>query len=200
MLEASPTNSEESTVKLPESKKKLIFASVCTYIGRRSMIHRSLLTFAAILLLSHQAGAETILVKLEPPQGAKLVGKYAAKGAQIYVCTAKAGANEWIFKAPEAELRDAQGQVFAKHYAGPSWEAADGSKIVGTVLANEAAPTAGAIPWLLLSAKASGTGVLARARFVQRLNTSGGVAPAGSCPTIGAEERVGYSADYVIYE
>jgi hypothetical protein len=36
--------------------------------------------------------------------------------------------------------------VFAKHYAGPTWEAADGSKIVGKALANEPAPKAGAIP------------------------------------------------------
>jgi hypothetical protein len=164
------------------------------------MVHRSLPALVAVLLLSTRAEAESVPAKLEPPQGAALIGKYAAKGVQIYVCTTKAGTNEWVFKAPEAELRDAQGQVFAKHYAGPSWEAADGSKIVGTVLASEAAPATGAIAWLLLSAKTSGAGVLAQARFVQRINTSGGAAPAGSCPTIGAEERVSYSADYVIYK
>jgi hypothetical protein len=163
------------------------------------MIHRFSLAFAAMLLLSHRAGAESVPVKLEVPQGAALIGKYAAKGVQIYVCATKAGTNEWMFKAPEAELRDAQGQVFAKHYAGPSWEAADGSKIVGTVLASEAAPVTGAIPWLLLSAKTSGAGVLAQARFVQRIDTAGGVAPTNPCPTAGAEERVSYSADYVIY-
>ena len=60
-------------------------------------------------------------------------GRYAAKGVQIYVCAAKDGANEWALKGPEAELRDAQGQIFAKHYVGPSWEATDGSKIIGKV-------------------------------------------------------------------
>jgi hypothetical protein len=69
------------------------------------------------------------------------------------------------FKAPEAELIDAQGRLFAKQYAGPSWEAADGSKIVGKVLANEPAPKAGAIPWLLLSTESSGLGGTCRRAF-----------------------------------
>jgi hypothetical protein len=109
-------------------------------------------------------------------------------------------ANEWSLKAPEAELIDAQGRLFAKHYAGPTWEAPDGSKIVGKVLANEPAPKAGAIPWLLLATESSESGVLAGVRFVQRVNTSGGVGPTGACPTIGAEQRVEYTADYIFYK
>ena len=144
--------------------------------------------------------AEDISAKLAPPAGAKLVGKYAAKGVQIYSCAAKGTANEWTFKAPEAVLTDAYGKAFAKHYAGPTWEAADGSKIVGKALANEPAPKAGAIPWLLLSVESSGTGVLAGARFVQRVNTVGGVGPTGACPMAGAEQRVDYTADYIIYK
>ncbi len=129
-----------------------------------------------------------------------LLGQYAAKGVQIYVCRVKGAADEWDFKAPEAELRDAQGRPFAKHYAGPTWEAPDGSKAVGKVLANEAAPKTGAIPWLLLSAQSSASGVLAGVRFIQRVNTSGGVGPTGMCPTVGAEQRVDYAADYIFYK
>jgi hypothetical protein len=124
----------------------------------------------------------------------------SAKGVQIYVCTDKGGASEWGFKAPEAELTDAHGRLFAKHYAGPTWEAPDGSKIVGKILANEPAPKADAIPWLLLSAESSGSGVLAGARFVQRVNTSGGVGPTDTCPTAGTERRVEYTADYIFYK
>ena len=131
------------------------------------MLTRSLFTFAAFALFAGSAIAQHIPAKLAPPQEGLLVGKYAAKGVQIYVCTVKGVANEWGFKAPEAELIDAQGRPFAKHYAGPTWEAPDGSKIVGKVLANEPAPKAGAIPWLLLSTESSGSGVLAGARFVQ---------------------------------
>jgi Protein of unknown function (DUF3455) len=164
------------------------------------MLGRSLLAFAILALLSESVMAEDIPAKLAPPVGAKLVGKYAAKGVQIYVCAAKGTTNEWSFKAPEAMLTDAHGKAFAKHYAGPTWEAADGSKIVGKALANEPAPKAGAIPWLLLSVESSGSGVLAGARFVQRVNTVGGVGPAGACPAAGAEQRVDYTADYIIYK
>ena len=90
--------------------------------------------------------------------------------------------------------------MFAKHYAGPTWEAPDGSKVVGKVLVNELAPKAGAIPWLLLSTESSGSGVLAGVRFVQRVNTSGGLGPTGAFPTTGTERRVDYTADYIFYK
>jgi hypothetical protein len=144
--------------------------------------------------------AQDIPATLALPQGDTEVGKYAAEGVQIYVCRVKGAATEWSFKAPEAELVDAQGRPFARHYAGPTWEAPDGSKIVGTVLASEPAPKAGAIPWLLLSTESSASGVLAGVRFVQRVNTSGGAGPTGKCPTVGTEQRVDYTADYIFYK
>jgi hypothetical protein len=167
-----------------------------------SMLTRWYFTFAVLAPFflapfSVSAVAQDISAKLAPLQE---VGKYAAKGVQIYVCSVKGATNEWGFKAPEAELIDAQGRPFAKHYAGPTWEAPDGSKIVGKALANEPAPKAGAIPWLLLSTQSSGSGVLAGVRFVQRVNTSGGVGPTGACPTIGTEQRVDYTADYIFYK
>jgi Protein of unknown function (DUF3455) len=164
------------------------------------MLTRSLFTFAALALFAVSATAQDIPAKLALPQERPLVGKYAAKGVQIYVCRVKGAANEWDFKAPEAGLTDAQGRPFAKHYAGPTWEAPDGSKIVGKVLANEPAPKAGAIPWLLLSTESSGSGVLAGVRFVQRVSTAGGVGSTGACPTVGTEQRVDYTADYIFYK
>jgi hypothetical protein len=164
------------------------------------MLTRLLFTSAALAFCTVSAIAQDIPAELALPLERPLVGKYAAKGVQIYVCRVEGVANEWEFKAPEAELTDAQGRLFAKHYAGPTWEARDGSKIVGKVLANEPAPKAGAIPWLLLSTESSGSGVLAGARFVQRVNTSGGVGPTGACPTVGTEQRVDYTADYIFYK
>jgi Protein of unknown function (DUF3455) len=166
------------------------------------MLTRLLFILAALALLPDLAfpQSQDVPPALAPQQGAMLLGKYAATGVQIYVCHAKGAANEWAFKAPEAKLVDAEGRPFAKHYAGPSWEAPDGSKAVGKVLANEPAPKADAIPWLLLSTESSGPGELAGVRFVQRVNTSGGVAPSEMCPTIGAEQRVDYTADYVFYK
>jgi hypothetical protein len=164
------------------------------------MLTRSLFTFAALSLFAVSALAQDIPAKLVPPQPLSLVGKYVAKGVQIYICTVKGSASEWDFKAPEAELIDAQGRSFAKHYAGPTWEARDGSKIVGKILASEPAPKTGAIPWLLLAAESSGSGVLGGTRFVQRSNTSGGIGPIGACPTAGTERRVEYTADYIFFK
>jgi hypothetical protein len=170
--------------------------------SRPCMLTRLLFIFAALALPRDLAfpQSQDIPPSLAPQQGATLLGKYAAKGIQIYVCRVKGATNEWAFKAPEAELVDPEGRPFAKHYAGPTWEAPDGSKAVGKVLANEPAPKAGAIPWLLLSAESSASGALSGVRFVQRINTSGGVAPSGACPTVGAEQRVDYTADYIFYK
>ena len=65
------------------------------------------------------------------------------------------------------------------------------------------APAATAIPWLLLRAtSASGTGVWGSVSYVQRLNTTGGKAPATGCDatTVNGEVRVDYTADYYFYE
>jgi hypothetical protein len=166
------------------------------------MLTRLLFTFAALALFPDLARPQSpdIPAALALPQGAMLLGQYVGNGVQIYVCRVRGAANEWGFKAPEAELLDAQGRPFAKHYAGPTWEAPDGSKIVGKVLVSEPAPKAGAIPWLLLSTEPSASGVLAGVRFVQRVNTSGGVGSTGACLTVGTERRVAYTANYIFYK
>ena len=81
-----------------------------------------------------------------------------ATGVQIYECNAAKDAPakfEWIFKAPEAELFDRTGYRIGKHYAGPTWESNDGSKVVGEVKAQDNGPDVDAIPWLLLGAKSN---------------------------------------------
>ena len=93
----------------------------------------------------------------------------------------------------------AKDKKIGKHYAGPTWESNDGSKVVGEVKANDDGPDATAIPWLLLSAKAtSGQGVFSPVKSIQRLYTSGGKAPAAGCDAAhtGQEARVAYKARY----
>ena len=143
---------------------------------------------------------------LRAAQGERLLTVLLAKGVQIYECRAKAdkpGVAEWAFIGPEAELLDARGQRVGKHYGGPSWEAADGSKLVGTVKAKADAPEDGAIPWLLLSTKSVGAaGTFSAVSSIQRVNTVGGVAPpAAGCTSaaLGKTERVGYTADYRLW-
>jgi hypothetical protein len=143
---------------------------------------------------------------LRPTASERLLMVLAAKGVQVYECRAKAdkpGAAEWAFVAPQAELFDARGKLVGKHYGGPSWEAADGSKLVGAVKARADAPEGGAIPWLLLSTTSVGAaGAFSAVTSIQRVNTVGGAAPpADGCTTasVGRTERVGYTADYRLW-
>jgi len=129
----------------------------------------------------------------------------AATGVQIYECRAANGLNsayEWAFVAPEADLFDPRGMKVGRHYAGPSWEAVDGSKIVGSVTASAAAPDAVAIPWLLLGAKSVGpAGTFSQVSTVRRVHTRGGMAPVSGCSaaTAGTVERIPYTADYYFF-
>jgi hypothetical protein len=137
------------------------------------------------------------------PTGERAVERLAARGVQIYECRNKVGGTgtEWVFVAPDADLFDTQGAPAGKHYAGPHWEVADGSRIIGTVKSRVDAPLAGAIPWLLLSARSvGGPGRFAKITSVQRVNTAGGAAPAASCDatSLGRTERVPYTADYIL--
>ena len=140
---------------------------------------------------------------LRVPDGQPLLLRAAARGAQIYTCKVKAAdpaAFEWVLKAPEAELFDQSGARIGRHYAGPTWESADGSRVVGEVMQRSAVQ--GAIPWLLLRAKSNeGSGTFASVKYIQRLDTSGGVAPSGGCDAAheGAEASVDYSANYDFY-
>lgn len=143
---------------------------------------------------------------LKVPGGERPVLKVLAKGVQIYTCaasTTNAGGFEWTLKAPEAELFDEQGTKVGKHYAGPTWEATDGSKVVGAVKERADAPDGKGIPWLLLTAKEnSGNGVLSKISSVQRVETVAGFAPNSADCTQAkkdSEVRVNYSASYYFY-
>lgn len=142
---------------------------------------------------------------LHPPAGEESFLKVHATGVQIYECAAKASAPTvfgWQFRGPEATLVDANGQIVGRHFAGPSWQATDGSTIVGQVSATFASPQIGSVPWLLLTVKShSGEGLLAQATSVQRVDTEGGAAPSAACAEGNAHEvaRVGYSATYIFW-
>jgi hypothetical protein len=101
--------------------------------------------------------AVSIPEPLRVPSDQSLLFTAAAKGVQIYICTAKAESKtdfEWTLKAPSADLFADSGVLLGKHYAGPTWELkSDGSKVVGVVSNKVNAPQKDAIPLLLLKAK-----------------------------------------------
>ncbi len=140
---------------------------------------------------------------LRPSASEALQRTLSATGVQIYECRAAAAGSsgpEWAFVAPEATLADAQGAVVGRHYAGPTWEALDGSKVVGVVKAKADAP--GSIAWLLLTTHSTGKpGLFANVVSVQRVATVGGAMPATGCgtATVGQVARVPYTAQYTQY-
>jgi Protein of unknown function (DUF3455) len=149
----------------------------------------------ALSILAAGCSPSTVRVpdNLKPGANESLALVAAATGVQIYECRDR----KWAFVAPQAELWDARGRLIGTHYAGPHWELADGSKIVGAVKQRADAPEAGAIPWLLLGAKSVGAeGAFSKVTSIQRVATHGGVAPAGACDKPGEEARVYYTADY----
>jgi hypothetical protein len=143
--------------------------------------------------------------KLKPQSNESLAMIVSAKGVQIYECRAKkdqAGAYEWAFVAPEADLFDAGGKTLGKHFAGPRWQSNDGSTIAGTVKERADAPVGNAIPWLLLSAKSVGPdGSFSKVTSIQRVNTVGGVARQEGCSQagVGTKARINYTADYYFF-
>jgi hypothetical protein len=128
-----------------------------------------------------------------------------ASGVQIYECNAtKTDPTrfEWVFKAPEADLFDIAGKNIGKHYAGPTWESNDGSKVVGEVKARDDGTDTNAIPWLLLTVKSNeGNGIFGKTQSIQRLKTVGGKAPVDGCDQAqaGKVARVAYRATYYFY-
>ena len=159
----------------------------------------------ATLFAAGCATQHTVAVpdKLKPGASESLAMIVPAKGVQIYECRAgKDGNFEWAFVAPEAELFDTRGNRIGKHYAGPHWEAADGSKILASLKERVDAPQADAIPWLLLNAKSVGpAGSFSKVTSIQRVNTVGGIAPKSGCSkaSAGAPARVNYTADYYFF-
>lgn len=134
---------------------------------------------------------------LEVPAGSQLAAQLYAEGVQIY----RWDGTKWVFVAPSARLfaePEASGQV-GTHYAGPTWESVSGSKVVGSVI-RRCTPDASAIPWLLLSAVSSeGPGIFQGVTLLQRVNTTGGIAPTRPGSFIGELANVPYTAVYQFY-
>jgi hypothetical protein len=139
---------------------------------------------------------------LNPPAAATIELGLPATGVQVYACTsAKPGeAPAWTLEGPHALLSSGD-HVTAIHFAGPTWQALDGSQVKGARLASADAPSATAIPWLLLSAATTGAGSFAQTTHIQRLDTVGGKAPSTGCDPghLGAKVLVPYRASYFFY-
>lgn len=159
---------------------------------------------------------------LDVPTGHQLYFVGHATGTQNYVCVPSPSGPIWKFIAPQATLFQrlwgGLSQQITTHFlaanpieggvARPTWlHSFDSSQVWGRAVASSSDPAyveAGAIPWLLLEVVGARRGpmggdALAHTTFIQRLNTSGGIAPGPSCSEVGSIALVPYRTDYFFY-
>ena len=144
--------------------------------------------------------------KLAVPDGHKLFLVSDAIGVQIHACNANGTGYRWDFVGPRATLYDANGKPLMTHFGGPTWRAKDGSQVVGS-LDDKVTVDPTAIPWLRLRAASTAAGAdgdrLAATTYVQRLATTGGLAPAAelcNAETVGTVAEVPYTAVYTFWK
>lgn len=140
------------------------------------------------------------------PAGHRVAMETVGIGEITYECRAKAdaaGAFEWVFVGPKADLNGRNGARLGRYYGPPAtWEVSDGSRITGAQIAVAPAGS-GNIPLQLVKANpAMGSGAMTGVSYVQRLATRGGVAPAVPCDAagVGRKEIVRYQADYIFWK
>jgi len=138
--------------------------------------------------------------QIKAPTEVEPVLELGATGVQIFRCEAQKEGFRWVFRLPEAELRDLRGQVVAHHGANYSFEHVDGSRLIGTIVGYDAAPGGDSILWLLLRTQSYGQGEFEKVTYVQRVDTSGGTPP-GQCAADQVSQilRVPFSAKFIFY-
>jgi hypothetical protein len=156
---------------------------------------------AGLVGLALAGSAQAAPSPVTPPAGHVPFDATFAVGVQIYKCDG----NAWTFVAPRATLHNIVGRKVGDHFAGPTWQYRDGSAVVAAKAAEEPSPI-GSIPHLLLRRVSSTPGKtgdhLTKTTFIQRLVTTGGVAPAAATCTpeaAGTVSEVRYTAAYVFW-
>ena len=142
---------------------------------------------------------------LKVPPGNVLLLQAYGKVVQKYVCPVSASSKAIPHAILLKDDRD-EGDLVAIHFGGPTWEALDGSSVVGVttpgILQSAPAPDPDGVPWLRLTAKShEGNGLFSRVTYIQRLYTDGGKPPAEGCDQANnqTEVLVEYSAQYFFY-
>jgi hypothetical protein len=170
---------------------------------------------------------------IQVAEGNKAFLEGHAVGTQNYIClpcpnvitTAEicpASGFDWAFFGPQATLFNDDDKQIITHFLSPNpdesdtprttWQRSrDTSTVWAVAIASSSDPAfvaPGAIPWLLLQVVGAQDGPtggdkLSDTTFIQRLSTSGGVAPLTGCALsidVGKRALVPYTADYVFYQ
>jgi hypothetical protein len=176
---------------------------------------------AAVTALADEGGSLTppsVPHDIRVPDGAKLFLVGHGVGTQNYVCGPSGTGFAFSLFTPEATLFTDDDKQLTTHFFSPNpfengtiratWEhSRDTStvwgKVVGQVNVRE-----DSIPWLRVDIQGAvpgpaGGDKLTPTKFIQRINTVGGVAPATGCADatdIGNKAFVPYTADYLFFK
>jgi hypothetical protein len=164
------------------------------------------------------------------PAGNELFLGTHAVGTQNYVCQPSGAGVAYVLFTPQATLFGDDALQIITHFNSPNpdepnadpkvvapqgtiratWQFKDTSRVWAKVHQPDGAVTVkqDAIAWLLLDAVGhqkgpTGGDKLFKTTFVQRLNTTGGLAPATGCSSltdVGNKAFVPYTADYFFYK
>jgi hypothetical protein len=159
---------------------------------------------------------------LQVPAGNEAFREGHAVGTQNYICLPSGSSFTWTLFGPQATLFNDHDRQIITHFlssnpdesgmARATWQhSRDTSAVWAMAIASSSDSTfvePGAIPWLLLQVVGTEPGPtggerLTRTTFIQRLNTSGGVAPSTGCAgsgDIGNRALVPYTSDYFFYK
>jgi hypothetical protein len=156
------------------------------------------------------------------PAGNKVFLVGHAVGTQQYFCRYPGTTAPWVLFGPQATLYDDDDKQIITHFLSPNpspndplgsgtprptWQHSKDTSVVWAKKSTESSDSnfvePGAIPWFLLEVVGDQDGPtdgdkLTATTFIQRLNTSGGVAPSTNC-TLGDQALVDYEADYFFY-
>jgi hypothetical protein len=146
-----------------------------------------------------------------------------ATGTQNYVCLPQGANFAFVLFMPEATLFNQSGKQLTTHFFSPNpdengtiratWQHSRDTSAVwaqvkpGNASTDPAFVAPGAVAWLLLTVVGAKEGpgggeALTDAKFIHRVNTTGGVAPStgcGSAADVGRTAFVPYTADYIFY-
>jgi hypothetical protein len=160
---------------------------------------------------------------IQVPAGNKLFRVGHAIGTQNYVCLPSGSGVKFTLFTPQATLFEKHKEIMT-HYFSPNpseggtiratWQHSNDTSMVwgevkpGNSSTDPAYVAPGAIPWLLVTVVGyqdgpGGGDKLAETTFIQRLNTSGGVAPSTGCSSsadVGKTAFVPYTTDYYFYK
>ncbi len=136
-----------------------------------------------------------------PPEGASHSQTYSGTGYLQFQCAVDKHGYYWRFVAPEIEIRDAAGRLFAKQGADFTFLAADGSSLKSKITSSQESSTRVRDVLFETTPRGKQNGVLSRIHWVKRTEGRGGVPDAGSCSrrTLGNFVREPFSAKFSFY-